>query len=86
MKEKTNVEVLSEISGVSEPKLRSIWQEVVENNKKLSECKGPHDFIPIKDGTAFKKFKCSICNGTISTSDKYWYDRGFKHGYDRGNI
>jgi len=74
------VEILSNISGLSKDDIRSIWDEVKENAKKLEECSGPHDFQPDNSRKPVRDEVCSKCGGKISKVDANWYRKGLKDG------
>jgi hypothetical protein len=76
-------ETLSAVTGLSKERLEGIWEEVKENKKRLDNCTGPHEFTPNDVdgllGTA-KNYKCSKCQGTITSVEHRWYERGLQHG------
>jgi len=76
------IDVLSKISGQSKETVKSIWEEVKENHKKLDACPGPHKFtIPFRSsGELIRDWSCELCGGHISSSDKSWYEKGLNHG------
>jgi len=75
------VEVLSNISGIDRKQVKSIFEEVLANNKLINGCPGPHIFTiaagrrKIADDSI-----CEVCGGRISSSDKSWYEKGLAHG------
>lgn len=70
---------------VQSPMVREIYAKIVENRKKLEDCKGTsHNFVrvddPARPGSPFKKWQCTHCGGTVSATDGNWYRKGFEHG------
>lgn len=62
--------------------VKQIWNEVLENNKRLNECPGPHDFIemPQEEKRWTREYRCSKCNGKIDAIQHLWYQRGLNDG------
>jgi hypothetical protein len=80
------IKTLSEMSGIPENEVHTIWKQVIENRQRLVNCPGPH-LLSIKEGEETKpnkKWVCSICLGEIYNNDKYWYDIGLSHGKKEG--
>lgn len=79
-----NVDKLSNLTGFPKKELQKIFDEVKENREKLEQCPGPHDFS-IKEASNIpgKRWKCSLCLGTIDVVDKFWYEKGLKHGLEK---
>jgi hypothetical protein len=73
------IDALSKVSGLSNKNIESIWEDVKENGKKLSECSKPHDFQKEK-GKRFNDYICSLCGGKVSASSAKWYNEGLEDG------
>lgn len=63
--------------AISKPQILAMWEEIKENDRKLTECLGPHDFQSTVDK---RVFECAKCGGTIRISEKNWYEKGLEHG------
>ena len=72
-------EVLSRVSGLSQEEVKRIWSEVRENQKRLDDCIGPHEFSKLDDKID-GEFLCSKCGGKIRGHDFSWYQKGLEHG------
>lgn len=56
---------------------KEIMQQVKENSKKLSECSFHEFSIDTTPNKQFdKRYRCIRCEGEVSASSKYWYDKG----------
>lgn len=76
-----NLDVLSNMSGISKEDIKKIMEKVKENDKRLKECDPPHDFsIALTLSPRLKKWKCSKCKGEIDNIYKCWYEKGLEHG------
>jgi len=73
------IKALSKISGLSNKKIESIWEDVKENEKKLKECSKPHEFKR-EENKRFNDFICSLCGGKVGASSAKWYSEGLKDG------
>ncbi len=78
MSEKTvnGIELLSEISGLSQSDIRSMWEQGKDNLRRIDTCKG-HMFRPA--GTR-GRLKCSVCGGEVDTREARLYEQGLAHG------
>ena len=66
---------------------REIWEQVKENHRKLRECPGPHDFHKIDEGKVFgPRYRCSVCQGEVCSTDYAWYRDGLEHGRKERNV
>jgi hypothetical protein len=64
-----------------DPKFKKLWEEAQANQRRLIECKGPHEFVDLTPNKKIgKSFRCSLCNGEANGTDVYWYKMGLKHG------
>ena len=72
-------EVLSNVSGVPKDEVKKIWETVKDNQKLLSGCKRPHDFVPIGKGV-FRKQQCTKCNGIVEWHLALYYKQGLIDG------
>lgn len=71
------VKVLSELSGLPEKEMKSLWQQVQENSAKLSACQY-HDFaIDTENKTMTREqYVCKNCGGTVNASMYRWHEIG----------
>ncbi len=78
MSEKTvnGIELLSEISGLSQSDIRSMWEQGKDNLRRIDSCKG-HKFSPT--GTR-GRLKCSVCGGEVDAREARLYEQGLAHG------
>lgn len=76
----TNVEVVSQVTGIKPLDIRNIFEEVKANKKLLDNCVRPHDFSidASPNKPLFKKWKCSKCGGTVESQFKKAYEEGLK--------
>ena len=67
-----------------EAEARRWWQAHPENTAKLEKCSRHRFAIPVAHGeTLFAQtWRCSKCNGEVTTEQKQWYERGLVHGGD----
>ncbi len=78
---KPNVlDALGAMSGLGRPELEKLWAQAQENGRKLAQCPGPHDFVAFEDRPLTSRYRCTICGGEVSASDRMWYERGLRHG------
>lgn len=68
--------ILSSVSGLSEEKMDSIWQEVKENRDKLESCK-KHNFGEIEYSSVRRKYVCKNCGGYMDFRYVKEYSRGY---------
>lgn len=54
-----------------------ILAHIVENQRKLDNCEGPHDFRPVVNA---RKYSCHRCGGELDVPSYHWYYTGLKHG------
>ena len=62
---------------MSKAELDRLMEEVRENQRKLHECPGPHQFERV-DGEV-SSFKCTTCDGTLDGVNYHWYSEGLRH-------
>lgn len=74
--------ILSKVSGLREDDVAQIWRAVKENQARLEECSGPHEFVSEGKGPT-DKARCRRCQGTVSQSEARWYLLGLRHGAAR---
>jgi len=67
--------------SITKESLKRIWSEVKLNRARLVSCTGPHKFtIDITPEKKIgKRWKCELCQGTIDSINKEWYELGLKH-------
>jgi predicted SprT family Zn-dependent metalloprotease len=73
-------EVLSRVSGLPKKEVSKIWEDVKANNKRLRDCKGPHEFVETAGAKFRGKYRCWKCGGEINGVAYSWYMEGLKHG------
>lgn len=66
-------------------KIRKIGKEVLENKRRLKECRRPHNFELEKGsdkipGMMRKRAFCTKCGGYIGYSEFVWYQIGVEDG------
>lgn len=78
----SSIEELLEFARVDKETVQQIWKDVKANQKRLDDCKGPHNFRPIhEDGKKLvRDYRCSKCGGKIDAIHKIWYCKGLEHG------
>jgi len=79
------IDVLHKASGVSRKAIHDIYIEVVENNKRLNGCIGPHNFVDTFDRPFDSTYECSLCKGKLREHDVRWYKLGLEHGLRSDN-
>jgi len=78
------LEVLGKVSGLGTDEAKRIFEQVKENQRRLDECVGPHDFQPIGEEKKFgRRHVCTLCKGEIDSINKSWYETGLKHGAEQ---
>lgn len=82
IRKKSNLKNLAKCSGLSENKLREIWQGVKENNALLSSCSF-HIFSPYPSPNMSRKYICENCKGIVGAIEKVWYEKGIAHSQPR---
>jgi ferredoxin-like protein FixX len=57
----------------------AIFENVRRNAAMLAACPG-HIFTRVEPDRVFSKYRCTVCGGTVDTTQAHWYDRGMAHG------
>lgn len=67
---------------MDEREARRWWQAHPENCAKLEKCPRHRFKIPVAtSGTLFSAtWRCTKCQGEVTTEQKQWYERGLVHG------
>lgn len=74
------VGVMSEVTGLSQTEVRSLWEQVKANSAKLESCPY-HEFIqspqtaPLRSLT-HQKYICTHCGGEIDRQAYHWHEQG----------
>lgn len=72
-----NLQVLSNLTGVTKKEVLSIWEQVKANKARLDEC-NLHNFVQI-DNRLGSKWRCDKCQGEVDASAVLWYQKGLNH-------
>lgn len=73
-----SLEKLAQATGIAQPELMSIWDQVKANHARLESCKR-HDFGSMDAHKLGAKYTCRACGGTADAVAVSWYRRGLEH-------
>lgn len=62
---------------------RELALQLAENRQRLESCDG-HAFHDRVEAAANELFTCTKCGGAMRQHEKLAYEKGFRHGYARG--
>lgn len=73
------LEKLARATGIVQPELMSIWDQVKANHALLESCH-LHDFGSTDAHKLGAKYTCRACGGAADAVAVSWYQRGLAHG------
>lgn len=77
------VDVLSQISGISQEDGWKLVEEVKANQAKLKAC-SRHDFQVAGRRAFLDDYLCANCGGKVDSMAYHWYSDGLRHGLEGG--
>lgn len=74
------LKTLEKLTGITESEQKKIMKEIKENHTKLNSCSYHNFIIEIPGRSSFDmKYRCTNCDGVVSSSEKKWYELGMLH-------
>ena len=67
------------MSTITRAEVKKVFADVQENARVLAACPG-HKFLRVEPDRLFSKYRCTVCGGTVDTTQARWYERGVEHG------
>lgn len=74
------IKALSEVSGLSESVVKTMWEDVKKNHHRLDSCIGHVFNVVDPDDTWNRRYKCVVCGGVVDSFAYGWYVKGLEHG------
>lgn len=75
---RSGLQLLAQMSGLSEEEVRALARGVVTNRDALANCVGPHQFVETGAGPR-ARWVCALCSGWVAHSEAHWYRLGQEH-------